>query len=75
MYLKPIEILCEALKDAIGDKRISKRQGIFSENEEKISYDDPPRCTDPTGTSHIYEAIMGNEVTLSCIIKVIGRIV
>jgi hypothetical protein len=42
-----------------------QEQEIFSENEEKISYDAPLSSTDATSTSHIYEATIGIEFTLS----------
>ena len=55
----------QRLKEAIDDQRTSKEQETFSENEEKISYDAPLSSTDATSTSHIYEATIGNEFTLS----------
>jgi hypothetical protein len=55
----------QRLKEAIGDQKTSNEQKINSENEEKISYESPLSSTDATSTSHIYEATIGNELTLS----------
>jgi hypothetical protein len=55
----------QRLKEVIDDQRTSKEQEIFSENEEKISYDAPLSSKDATSTSHIYEATIENEFTLS----------
>jgi hypothetical protein len=55
----------QRLNKAIGDQKTSTQREIFSENEEKISYDAPLSSTDATSTSHIYEATIENEITPS----------